>query len=67
MKIADLKEDTEKNVKKLIYKQVLNANKINENCTLLREVIKRSEAQCNDIKLKNYQIQEDILYKNNQL
>ncbi len=54
MKIANLEKDTEKNVKKLIYKQVLNANRINENCTLLREVIRRSEAQCNDIKLKNY-------------
>ncbi len=67
MKIADLKEDTKKNVKELIYKQVLNANRINENCTLLREAIERSEAQCDDIKLKNYQVQEGILYKDNQL
>ncbi len=67
MKIADLKKDTEKNVKKPIYKQVLDANRINEDCTLLREAIKRSEAQCDDIKLKDYQVQEGILYKNNQL
>jgi len=35
MKIADLKED----ISELIYKQILEANKINENYTLLREVI----------------------------
>ncbi len=49
MKIADLK----KNVNKLIYKQVLDVNEINENCTLLREAKIRDEAQCEDIKLKN--------------
>jgi len=49
MKIADLK----KNVSESIYKQVLDANKIDENCTLLREAKIRDEAQCKDIKLKN--------------
>ncbi len=49
MKIADLK----KNVNKLIYKQVLDVNEINKNCTLLREAKIRDEAQYEDIKLKN--------------
>ncbi len=49
MKIADLK----KNVSESIYKQVLDVNEINKNCTLLREAIERDEAQCKDIKLKN--------------
>ncbi len=40
MKIADL----EKNVSESIYKQVLDANEIDENCTLLREAIERNEA-----------------------
>jgi len=48
MKIADLK----KNINESIYKQVLEANKINENCTLLREAIARDETQYEDIKLK---------------
>ncbi len=63
MKIADLK----KNVSKSIYKQVLNMNEINENCILLREAKIRDEAQYKDIKLKNYQVQNEILYKDNQL
>jgi len=49
MKIADLK----KNVSESIYKQVLDVNEIDENCTLLREAKIRNEAQCKDIKLKN--------------
>ncbi len=40
MKIADLK----KNVSESIYKQVLDANEINKNCTLLREAKIRDEA-----------------------
>ncbi len=63
MKIADL----EKNVSESIYKQVLDATEIDENCTLLREAKIRSEAQCKDIKLKNCQIQNEILYKDSQL
>ncbi len=63
MKIADL----EKNVSESIYKQVLDANEIDENCTLLREAIERDEAQCKDIKLKNCRIQNEILYKDSQL
>ena len=49
MKIADL----EKNVSKSIYKQVLDVNKIDENCTLLHEAKIKDEAQCKNIKLKN--------------
>ncbi len=63
MKIADLK----KNVSKLIYKQVLDVNEIDKNCTLLREAIERDEAQCEDIKLKNCRVQNEILYKDSQL
>ncbi len=63
MKIADL----EKNVSKSIYKQVLDANEIDENCTLLRKAKIRDEAQCEDIKLKNCRVQNEILYKDSQL
>jgi len=50
MKIADLEE----NISESIYKQILETNKINENCMLLREAITRDETQYEDIKLKNY-------------
>ncbi len=49
MKIADLK----KNISESIYKQILEINEIDKNCTLLREAIARDEAQYEDIKLKN--------------
>ncbi len=63
MKIADLK----KNNNQSIYKQILETNEIDENCTLLREAIARDEAQCKDIKLKNCWVQNEILYKDSQL
>ncbi len=63
MKIADLK----KNISKSIYKQILETNRIDENCTLLREAIARDETQCEDIKLKNCRVQNEILYHDNQL
>ncbi len=63
MKIADLKKNNDQS----IYRQVLDANEIDENCTLLREAIARDEAQCKDIKLKNCRVQNEILYKDNQL
>ncbi len=40
MKIADLKKNNDQS----IYKQVLDVNEIDENCTLLREAIARDEA-----------------------
>ncbi len=63
MKITDLK----KNISESIYKQVLDANEIDENCTLLREAKIRDKAQCEDIKLKNCRVQNEILYKDSQL
>ena len=63
MKIADL----EKNISESIYKQVLETNEIDENCTLLREAIAKDEAQYEDIKLKNCRTQNEILYHDNQL
>ncbi len=39
MKITNLKKDNNK----LIYKQILNVNKVNKNYTLLREVIIKNE------------------------
>ncbi len=63
MKIADLKKNNDQS----IYKQILKTNKIDENCTLLREAIARDEAQCKDIKLKNCRVQNEILYKDSQL
>jgi len=50
MKIADLKE---KENDELIYRLILEANRINENCILLREVILKDEAQYEDIKLRD--------------
>ncbi len=63
MKIADLK----KNISESIYKQILETNKIDENCTLLREAIARDETQYEDIKLKNCRTQNEILYHDSQL
>ncbi len=63
MKIADLK----KNISESIYKQILETNKIDENCTLLREVIARDETQYENIKLKNCWTQNEILYHDSQL
>jgi len=50
MKIADLEE---KENDESIYQLILEANRINENCILLREVILKDEAQYEDIKLKD--------------
>ncbi len=63
MKIADLK----KNISESIYKQILKTNRINENCTLLREAIAEDETQYEDIKLKNCWTQNKILYYDSQL
>ncbi len=63
MKIADLK----KNISESIYKQIFKTNEIDENCTLLREVIARDETQYEDIKLKNCWTQNKILYHDSQL
>jgi len=40
MKIIDLKKNNDQS----FYKQVLDVNEINENCTLLREAIARDKA-----------------------
>ncbi len=63
MKIADLEE----NISESIYKQILETNRIDENCMLLREAIARDETQYEDIKLKNCRIQNEILYHDSQL
>ncbi len=63
MKIANLK----KNISESIYKQILETNEIDENCMLLREAIARDETQYKDIKLKNCQTQNEILYHDSQL
>ncbi len=63
MKIVDLKKNNDQS----IYRQVLDANEIDENCTLLREVIARDEAQYEDIKLKNCWTQNEILFHDSQL
>ncbi len=63
MKIADLEE----NISESIYKQILETNRIDENCTLLREAIARDETQYEDIKLKNCRTQNEILYHDSQL
>ncbi len=63
MKIADLK----KNINESIYKQILETNEINENCTLLRKVIAKDKTQYENIKLKNCWTQNEILYHDSQL
>ncbi len=63
MKIADLKKNNDQS----IYRQVLDVNEIDENCTLLREAIARDEAQYEDIKLKNCWTQNKILFHDSQL
>ncbi len=63
MKIADL----EKNINESIYKQILETNEIDKNCTLLREAIARDETQYENIKLKNCWTQNEILYHDSQL
>ncbi len=59
MKIADLEE---KENDESIYRLILEANRINDNCILLREVILKDEAQYEDIKLRDYRVQNEILY-----
>ncbi len=63
MKIVDL----EKNINESIYKQILEINEIDENCTLLREAIARDEAQYEDTKLRNCRVQNEILYRDDLL
>jgi len=50
MKIIDLEE---KENDESIYQLILEANRINENYILLREVILKDEAQYKDTKLRN--------------
>ena len=64
MKIADLEE---KKNDESIYRLILEANKINENCILLREVVLKDKAQYEDIKLRNCRVQNEILYRDNLL
>ncbi len=63
MKIADLKENNDQS----IYKQILDVNEVNENCSLLHEAIAKDESQCDDIKLKNCWNQNEILFHDSQL
>ncbi len=60
MKIADLEE---KENDESIYRLILEANRINENCILLREIILKDEAQYEDTKLRDCWVQNEILYR----
>ncbi len=60
MKIADLEE---KENDESIYRLILEANRINENCILLREVVLKDEAQYEDTKLRDCRVQNEILYR----
>jgi len=60
MKIADLKE---KENDEPIYRLILKTNEIDENCTLLHEVVLKDEAQYKDTKLRNCRVQNEILYR----
>jgi len=60
MKIADLEE---KKNDEPIYRLILEANRINENCILLREAVLKGEAHYEDTKLRNCRVQNEILYR----
>jgi len=64
MKIADLEE---KENDESIYRLILEANRINENCILLREVVLKDEAQYEDTKLRDCRVQNEILYQSDLL
>ena len=64
MKIADLKK---KKNDESIYQLILKVNWINKDCVLLHEVVSKDEAQYKDIKLRNYQVQNEILYQDDLL
>jgi len=64
MKIADLEE---KKNDESIYRLILKANRINKNCILLREVVLKDEAQYEDTKLRDYRVQNEILYRDDLL
>ncbi len=64
MKIADLEE---KENDESIYWLILEINRINENCILLREVVLKDEAQYEDTKLRNCRVQNEILYRDDLL
>ncbi len=64
MKIADLKK---KENDESIYQLILEVNRINENYVLLREAVLKEKAQYEDTKLKDCQIQNEILYQDDLL
>ncbi len=64
MKIADLEE---KENDESIYQLILEANRIDENCTLLCEAIARDKTQYEDIKLRDCWVQNKILYQDDLL
>ncbi len=64
IKIADLEE---KENDESIYQLILEANRINKNCILLHEVVLKDEAQYEDTKLRNCQVQNEILYRDDLL
>ncbi len=64
MKIADLKK---KENDESIYWLILEVNRINENCVLLREVVSKDEAQYKDTKLRDCRVQNEILYQSDLL
>ncbi len=64
IKIADLEE---KENDESIYWLILEANRINENCILLREVVLKDEAQYEDTKLRDCRVQNKILYQDDLL
>jgi hypothetical protein len=64
MKIADLEEEENGEP---IYRLVLEANRINENCILLREVVLKGEAQYEGTKLRDCRVQNEILYRDDLL
>jgi len=64
MKIADLEK---KKNDESIYRLILEANRINENCILLHEVVLKDEAQYEDTKLRDCRVQNKILYRDDLL
>jgi len=64
MKIADLEEEENGEP---IYRLVLEANRTNEDCILLREAVLKGEAQYEGTKLRDCRVQNEILYRDDLL
>ena len=52
---------------KFIYERILIINKIDDNCTIYREIIEQNFTLINEIDLRNCNEKNDVLYRNDWL